>query len=58
MQVTKEEFFAYIGPLDIIVSCDYIRGVDLVSNFKTRGGRLIGQIRGQIFGMTKIYDLL
>jgi hypothetical protein len=57
MQVTKEQFFAYIGPLDVVVSCDYTRGADLVSNFKTRGGRLVGRISGQLFGMTKVYDL-
>lgn len=56
--VTKEEFFDYIGPLDVTVSCDYSRGVDLVSNFKTRDGRLIGRISGQLFGMVKKYDLL
>ena len=58
MQVSKEAFFAHIGPLDVVVSCDYTRGVDLVSNFKTRGGRLVGRISGQLFGMEKTYDLL
>jgi hypothetical protein len=58
MKVSKEQFFDYIGPLDVVVSCEYARGVDLVSNFKTRDGRLIGRISGQLFGMVKTYDLL
>jgi hypothetical protein len=41
--VSKEEFFKTIGPLDVVVSCEYTRGdKELTSLFKTRAGWLVG----------------
>lgn len=58
-QVTKSEFFSRVGPLDVVVGCEYYRGrpEGITSTFKTRGGTVIGVITGQLFHIPTVYFL-
>ena len=58
-QVTKEQFFSRVGKLDVLVSCKYSRGCHdgITSTFKTRGGSIMGTIKGQLFGKPTTYYL-
>ncbi len=51
IEVTKEEFYSKIGPLDVVVS---VRN-DYSSDFKLRNGKLVGRtvpIPGPPYGQT------
>ena len=44
-QVTKEAFYAYIGPRDVVVSCEHSREKgECVSTFETRSRQRVGKV--------------
>ncbi len=44
--VTKDQFYNYVGPRDIVVSAHTSadKTIGIYSDFKTRGGQLVGRI--------------
>lgn len=43
-QVTKSEFFEFIGPKDVVVSCNYQWGdKEIKTQLKTRSMQLVGE---------------
>jgi hypothetical protein len=48
VQVTKTDFFAYVGPRDIVVSAQGSSGTKhgLYCNFETRHRQLVGRVFG------------